>query len=249
MANTRLTLTAKNEIRDAILELTCWPLRFMTPPGPLSTMAGKMEIWERLLPGDLVQHFKCATRWGYVAARSQTVGLKVWLDDRAVILNLGSEHGIGEVASSQVGFIQATSAVRQDHWNDNAPVISQPESFFGSASNEVVDWMRMSFEDNREAALCRRVLIDDLLEMCVTAGQMRRMVPDLLKYLPPEKVQCLHNQVRASTLPFEWAAYPRDAVDRATTYMAKCHILTGLGTNLRQRMSRDDYATRVVSAA
>lgn len=248
MANTRLTLTAKNEISNAILELTCWPLRFMMPPGPLSTMAGKMEIWERLLPGDLVQHFKIAMRWGYAIPSTSTTNLKVWLDDRAVILNLGSEHGIGEIANAQaLGFIQATNAVREDHWNDHAPVIAKPEAFFGSS--EVIDWMRMSFEDNREAALCRKVLIDDLLEMCVTAGQMRRMVPDLLKYLPPEKVQCLHNQVRASTLPFEWAAYPREMVDRATTYMAKCHILTGLGTTLRQRMSRDEYATRVVSAA
>ena len=81
------------------------------------------------------------------------------------------------------------------------------------------------------------------MNMALTAGQLKRMVPDLLKYLPDDKRDMLHQQVRASTLPFEWAAYDRDRVERAITYIAKCHMLRGIGKSVRQNFERNEFTT------
>jgi hypothetical protein len=70
--------------------------------------------------------------------------------------------------------------------------------------------------------------VDEILSMVKTAGQLARMVPDMIPYLSPQAQQEIAGQKRASQLPYEWAAYPRDKVDAAMVTLAKCHLVRGL---------------------
>jgi hypothetical protein len=66
---------------------------------------------------------------------------------------------------------------------------------------------------------------NQLIDMCSTVGQLRRMVPDLADYLPRDKQDILRNQSRASSLPHDWAAFDRACVDIMLTAMARNHLL------------------------
>lgn len=67
--------------------------------------------------------------------------------------------------------------------------------------------------------------VDDILKMVRTAGQLKRMVPELIKHLRPEHQKLLAKQSRTSAVPYEWSAYPRVAVENATNTVAKCLLL------------------------
>jgi hypothetical protein len=70
--------------------------------------------------------------------------------------------------------------------------------------------------------------ISDVMTMAKTAGQVKRMVPDLLQYLPPQLRKAYQDQIRASSLPFEWAPYNKPRVDRLLTALGKGHLLAGM---------------------
>ena len=70
--------------------------------------------------------------------------------------------------------------------------------------------------------------IKDIFEMAKTAGQIKRMVPDLLQYLPIAMRKAYESQIRASSLPFEWAPYPKCRAERMITALNKGHLLSGL---------------------
>lgn len=246
MSNTRLTLTLINEITNAIDNLLAGPVRFLEPPGKLATHAGRRELWNRLLPKEIQALIDVGTQWNYQWPTAGTVGITMNVDGQRYGLTFGTEVDPLEASSVVSGYFAPSQKIVDNHWYGKPqPHVEHGEAFFGADYPAVLDWMRSAITDTIEARNARTVLVDDLLNMCKTAGQMKRMVPELLKYIPPEKSAALHNQVRASTLPYEWAAYDRNAVDRAITYIAKCHMLTGLGKPHRQRMDRGQYATWV----
>jgi hypothetical protein len=65
----------------------------------------------------------------------------------------------------------------------------------------------------------------EIIEMTSTAGQLRRMVPEMLQYLPDEKRTVLERQVRSSAIPHEWTYYDRRRVRDMLTTMAKCWLM------------------------
>lgn len=74
-----------------------------------------------------------------------------------------------------------------------------------------------------------RGVIDDIIKMLSTAGQLRRMVPELVQYLPESHRRAIADQLRASPFPVEWAAYPKDKVDRLLAALAEGHLFNGMG--------------------
>ena len=67
--------------------------------------------------------------------------------------------------------------------------------------------------------------VRQLVNMASTAGQIKRMVPELLNYLPKEKAEALRAQKRSSSIPYEWSAYDRKRVQRMLFCAAKCYLL------------------------
>ena len=67
--------------------------------------------------------------------------------------------------------------------------------------------------------------VNEIVNMTSTAGQIRRMVPELLDYLPKDKAEALRAQKRASNVPYKWSAFDRNRVQRALHALAKCHIM------------------------
>jgi hypothetical protein len=68
-------------------------------------------------------------------------------------------------------------------------------------------------------------VVTKLLEMCKTVGQLTRALPELATFMPREIQETLREQRRASTMPYDWAAFPRDRVDLAQQALAKAYLL------------------------
>jgi hypothetical protein len=85
-------------------------------------------------------------------------------------------------------------------------------------------------------------VIEEIFAMIKTAGQLKRMIPDLLQYLPEDARNALDEQKRTSQVPFEWAAYDRGKVERMLDTFHKCSLLKGLEKPSMAKASREDDA-------
>jgi hypothetical protein len=74
-----------------------------------------------------------------------------------------------------------------------------------------------------------RSVINDIIKMLSTAGQLRRMVPELVQYLPAQIQKDIADQQRASPFPEEWASYPKDKVEKMLAALAEGHLFHGMG--------------------
>ena len=83
-------------------------------------------------------------------------------------------------------------------------------------------------------------VIEELFAMVKTAGQVHRMVPDLFQYIPEEARAAFTDQKRASSVPFEWAAYDRAKVERMLGTFHKCALLRGLEKPSMAKASREE---------
>lgn len=97
-------------------------------------------------------------------------------------------------------------------------------SLIPSSADAFFDWVRnraaIATEFTEALATLRCVL-----EMVTTVGQLRRMIPDVIEYLPEDKQRIIREQQRASSLPAQWAVFDRAAVHRATCALAKAHLM------------------------
>jgi hypothetical protein len=105
------------------------------------------------------------------------------------------------------------------------------------ARDKVFEWAISAATMNERHAGAKKA-VDDIIKMCSTAGQLRRMVPELVKYLPPDLQSHLAEQTRASPFPDQWATYPKDNVEKMLSALAEGHLLTGLG---KQELSDSGY--------
>ena len=93
--------------------------------------------------------------------------------------------------------------------------------------DEFWNWAMAADAMSREIAVALDVTTE-LLDMVKTAGQLHRMVPDLLRFVSDDHRQALGDQKRASQVPYEWAAYDRSKVDAALVTLGKCDLVKGL---------------------
>ena len=71
-------------------------------------------------------------------------------------------------------------------------------------------------------------VIEDVMYMAKSAGQIKRMVPELIQYLPKHIQEAFADQKRSSTCPFEWATYPKCDVEIMLATVNKGHLLVGM---------------------
>lgn len=100
-------------------------------------------------------------------------------------------------------------------------------------TDEVISWMKGTATMRDELIIANKAL-QDIFDMAQTAGQIKRMVPDLLQYLPVNLRLAFEEQKRASTVPFEWAPFPKANVDVMLTQINKGHLLQKMRKPNRQ---------------
>ena len=98
-------------------------------------------------------------------------------------------------------------------------------TFLGAdLTDEVISWMKQCAVMREELIIANKAL-QEIFDMAQTAGQIKRMVPDLLQYLPARQRAAFEEQKRASTVPFEWAPFPKANVDVMLAQINKGHLL------------------------
>lgn len=99
--------------------------------------------------------------------------------------------------------------------------------FGESKADELLKWMVLC-ADIREDLIRAKQTITDVFYMAKTAGQIKRMVPELLQYLDAEQQKAFEEQKRSSTVPLEWAPYPKKNIEDMLVQISKGHLLTGM---------------------
>jgi hypothetical protein len=94
-------------------------------------------------------------------------------------------------------------------------------------TEEVISWMQRTAV-LRDQLITANLALTSIFDMAQTAGQIKRMVPDLLQYLPVKQRLAFEEQKRASSAPFEWAPFPKKDVDVMMEMINKGHLLKGL---------------------
>ena len=100
-------------------------------------------------------------------------------------------------------------------------------------TDEVISWMKQTAVMREELVLANQAL-QSIFDMAATAGQIKRMVPDLLQYLPVAQRLAFEEQKRSSTVPFEWAPFPKSHIDVMLTQINKGHLLQNMRKPNRQ---------------
>jgi hypothetical protein len=94
-------------------------------------------------------------------------------------------------------------------------------------TDEVLQWMH-DCANMRDELILANTSLQSIFDMAATAGQIKRMVPELLQYLPVRQRQAFEEQKRSSTVPFEWAPFPKKNVDVMLTQINKGHLLQNM---------------------
>lgn len=202
------------------------------------------EFWHKGFPDALMDAYTVLAEHGVgieYHAVSSSVGFAIPIDStKSMSVRLAITGGNG-------GFINITRAMAKD-WPkvtldgagqaESWPVIDTVECIkrLGQAKFDALwSWALAADQMTREIANALDVS-SELLDMVKTAGQLQRMVPDFMRYVTPAAQAALSSQKRASQLPFEWAAYPRDKVDQMLITLGKCDLVKGLVTEDTKHM-------------
>lgn len=97
-----------------------------------------------------------------------------------------------------------------------------------SEAESMLEWMETCAQMFGELKSAKRIL-EDIFKMAKTAGQIKRMVPELMQYLPEKNRAAFEDQKRSSTVPFEWAPYDKSKIGDMLLQVSKGHLLTGMG--------------------
>lgn len=95
-------------------------------------------------------------------------------------------------------------------------------------ADAMIEWMQTCATMFGELKSAAKVLTD-IFHMAKTAGQIKRMVPDLMQYLPEKNRVAFEEQKRSSTVPFEWAPYDKTKIGDMLLQVSKGHLLSHMG--------------------
>lgn len=179
------------------------------------------EFWNSTIPPEFLEH--------YVALKAANFNMRSLESGEGRIYI----HGLGEVVRliihSRSEMLVTPAEIRRrmpGYTSTSEHMILSAEEVrrLHPAGHKLTEWCELSAGLLNEAVLAYNTLCA-VIEMCSTVGQLRRMVPDLVDYLSVEKQAVIREQQRASSLPAEWAAYPREPVHAALCTCAKFHLL------------------------
>lgn len=247
--STRLSNNAKYAAQQSIDGLLTAGVQFLDVP---LTDEGIIDLWEAMQPPDYVAAVKT------IQANGVSLDYHLMDDDAAFYMHeqTGADLRLVTLSATERVFMRAAPNLRIA-----SPSFTHPSGHHRNLSvrldkqititsdwirgklgaekaDEFFQWMDACSQMEAEIKSARKV-VSDLFEMIKTAGQLRRMVPDLFKYMPEEQRKAFDDQKRASSFPFEWAAYPRDAVDRMLTTVLRCHLMQGTIRPRRQGYNVD----------
>lgn len=113
--------------------------------------------------------------------------------------------------------------------------------------HQLVSWMRQCNEIYTQVDSAYTVL-KQTIDLVTTAGQLKRMVPDLLRYLPTQAREMVANQKRRSSLPGGWMQVDRKALREAVDLIAKCYLLPACSDVKLAKMNDWHWAFKVDGA-
>lgn len=242
MATTRLSEHDRNVTVDSLKDVIANIVRFVDCPikkgGPI------LHLWNNKFPRELVEARKTVQKYNIaVGGVSDMMRFAVPLGgDRVLTARLRMTELVeidGLDVPLELKLLKANPELcrnvivpqeGQVNHNYYAMPVTPDEIKHALGNDEgaaYLEWMQQSADLYTEITDAGRVL-DDLFGMIKTAGQVKRMVPDLLQYLPVAQRAAFEDQKRASTVPFEWAPYDKSAVERMLVTLSKGHLLAGM---------------------
>lgn len=246
--STRLSKSELAEAQAKLLNVLDSGIKFLECP---ISDEDKGIFWHKGFPDDLLD--------AYTTLNEHGVGVEYSATTRAIGFVVPGAQGSTTcfavrlcMVEAQRGFFTITHKMMGD-WPTTKlkddqytqwPVVTEEtliERLGAEPAQKLMEWVRACALMDEEIFNAQQV-IEDLFGMIKTAGQLRRMVPDLFQYLPEDAREAFADQKRASSLPFEWAAYDRGKVDRMLGTFHKCHLLRGLEKPSMAKASREDDA-------
>lgn len=246
--STRLSNGEKSDVEEALVKQLQNGVKFIDCPLSFDEQS---EFWHKLFPED----FMGAVR--VLAAHKSRVYGEFQSKDAAFHLQLDEKDYYTVLFRSNMddsNFLVPTPLMRESfpklaynpsdgslsHSAVSAPVLDSiqlAQHIGAEKALAVIDWVVTC--DRMDADITdAKLVLADLFEMIKTAGQLKRMVPDLFQYIPLAQREAFDDQKRASTLPFAWAGYDRARIERMIGTLLKCQILSGL---VKPRMEHAEH--------
>lgn len=207
-----------------------------------------VNLWHGQFPRELFEAIETLRKLGYgpssVTAQSYRVAMEIEGEVYTALIRTGDLPFEGDAPMEPMRMSPqvskgTTRTVKYNSTAINAMVLNLEyvKGHLGAADAEAfVEWM-IHTAKLREEILDAATVITDIFDMAKTAGQIKRMVPDLLQYLPASLRQAYDEQKRASTMPFEWAPYDKGRVERMILAVSKGHLLANMAKPGRENLS------------
>jgi hypothetical protein len=255
---TRLSNSAKEHSLSALRALLSNVVGFVGCP--ITDRAQMVELWNTKFPADLKESVRVLGTYRIgMGAGSLTTDMLRWcteingelycalvrLEELGPLSQEKMMQGVLQYAfGTSIGTLAGKGVYREVHLDNKATRSTCIElthqdmhTVLGAdLTDEVISWMRQTAVMRDELIVANRAL-QAIFDMAQTAGQIKRMVPDLLQYLPVQQRLAFEEQKRSSTVPFDWAPFPKDQVDVMLTQVNKGHLLQNMRKPNRQQAS------------
>ncbi len=229
MARRRIDTSGRGGIRDEMLGVLRHTVAFLDCP---MTDEQMLAVWFDGFPQSILDAIAVLGDANFIIPKNEMFG-RSYTETFAI-----PELGLGmrlQLADDSGQFVKRPRAgahamphilIRGRHtpalsWGAFTRHLSETEA------KSVLDWANVVCEyttRHREAI----GTIEDICKMLSTTGQLRRMVPELVGFLPPHSQAALAEQTRASPFPAQWATYPKDRVERLVTCLAEGYLVRGI---------------------
>jgi len=243
---TKLSKSDLTESQTKLLSVLDYGIRFLECP---ISDEDKGIFWHKLFPDDLLDAYTVLNEHGVgveYSATTRAIGFVVPRDSKtALAVRLC-------MVEAQRGFFTITQKMMEkwpsiklkDDQYTQWPMLPRDkiiELMGAEKAAQFFEWVEACAIMDDEIFNAQET-IEQIFAMVKTAGQLRRMVPDLFKYIPEDAQDAFAEQKRSSSLPYEWAAYDRDRVERMLGTFHKCSLLKGLEKPSMAKASREDDA-------
>jgi hypothetical protein len=242
---TRLSQRAKNTSLNELEGLLNNVVRFVECP--VKDREVLLNLWNSRFPREYVEAGALLKKYNIRRPLPSTSGVRMGIETSGKLYSVlikVMEHTYGYDAEDN--FLRLIEGIKKDIAPQNIRCACPPNSTSWDTFGEALPMSEAylachlgpQFEDFLVWVKNSAVLYDDLITakhtlhelfgMAKTAGQIKRMVPELMQYLPAAQRLAFEDQKRSSAVPFEWAPYPKDRIEVMLAAVNKGHLLTGM---------------------